>query len=151
MQLLWINKMKPNQKGFTLIELMVSSLILAVSITGVMSIIGSGRDLEYQNSLRRQATIYASSILEDSLLHYSNYANLGLFPTLSTVFLNPGTANPVPANVTLSLMGGNPQFHEPGFGATPVYFKYTTLTVLLKWNAGAFLDSVSLTKRIVAL
>ncbi len=64
---------KSPQRGVTLIELMVASVILGIGITGVMSMIGIGRDLDFQNKLRREATIAATRILEDSAFNSAKY------------------------------------------------------------------------------
>ncbi|GEM_PF-5338092 len=64
------------QAGVTLIELMVASIILGLAVTGVLALVGSGRSLEYQNSLYAQARSAGNSILEDPYYRYSNYTSL---------------------------------------------------------------------------
>jgi prepilin-type N-terminal cleavage/methylation domain-containing protein len=64
---------RPHQRGFTLIELMVSSVILGISLMGVLSMVGTGRNIEYEDSLLRQAQNRAEFLLESQAYSYQSY------------------------------------------------------------------------------
>ena len=141
----WVPARKNSREsGFSLIELMAASLILGVTITGVMSILGSGRALEFQNKLRREARVFAADALEDSTLHYSQYLSLASgISAPRTVQLESGSANPVNADITITVM---PITAESWAEAMMVSYKSIRVNVV--WNVAGQADSVLILKRI---
>ena len=146
----WVPARKKScESGFSLIELMAASLILGVTITGVMSILGTGRALEFQNKLRREARIFAADALEDSTLHYSQYPSLAIASvpsTTRTVQLESGSAHPVNADLTVTIMSISTETWADVSGTQVV--PYMSIRVNVVWNVAGQADSVLILKRI---
>ncbi len=140
---------KSRQRGFSLIELIAASLVLGVAITGVMSILGTGRTLEFQNKLRREARLIAADALEDSTLHYSQYSTLiaGTLP-VRTVLLDSGTVHPVSADITIRILPEVMETWMEVSGLPNPQVPSKTIKVNVGWNADGQADSVMITKRI---
>ncbi len=139
------------QRGVTLIELMVASIILGIAITGVMTMLGSGRNLDIANSLRRQGRVSAIAILESPVYHYSNYAaclpridtlSVTLEPAIPSAFVSGREPAPVPARATVALTD-NPTIRWAGHDMAS-----RSIKVNVSWPVGAPTDSVTLVKRI---
>ncbi|MEO6096781.1 MAG: type II secretion system protein [Fibrobacteria bacterium] len=136
--------------GFSLVELMVASACLGVAISGVMSMIGAGRQIEMENWNRRQARMLANSALENDQYHNLNFSSLIVpYSQASIVQLNPGT--PLAINATLVVTSDIDYFtmNDPG-GATPptlgIQFKWVRAAI--NWTLAGRTDSVYVQKRI---
>ncbi len=140
-----------NQRGVTLIELMVASIILGITTTGVLTMLGSGRNMDIANSLRRQARLTAIAILEDSLYHYSKYAaclpridtrTVTLEPAIPSIYLIGDEPTPVPATATITIT------NDPSLIWAGQATESRTIQVNVAWPAASPTDTVTLVKRI---
>ena len=82
-----IGKSNALDLGYTLIEVMVASIILGLGIIGAISMLRLAQGMEYDVHLRRQARLLAGSFLEDSL--YSASKNWPILVGLRTISPNP--------------------------------------------------------------
>jgi hypothetical protein len=94
-----------SQKGTSLIEVMVASTVLGAVIIGVVAILRTTRELEYNVHLGRKARIAAESILES--YSYRNYEsiNVGWEPLPPAVVLDERAGNPISATSTIYVSG----------------------------------------------
>lgn len=136
------------ESGVTLIELMVASVILGIAITGVMSMIGTGRSIDIRNSLNRQARVAAAGIMEDTTYHYSNYAALpplvlGDPPastTLPSITLKSEVGT-VSATTSIKVTLQNSAFNG-------INFDSKVIELMMNWPEGSPSDSIYLRKQI---
>ncbi len=135
------------QAGFTLVELMVASLILGMAITAVMTMLTIGRTIEAGDCLRRQARILAASILEDSLYQSDSTAIIGSNTVIST--LTPGIGLPIPDTLTVNVVKVAPVSWTDGNDATlTILVPFKTVTVNISWSNAGVNETISLQKSI---
>jgi type II secretory pathway pseudopilin PulG len=144
-------KPDPLCAGYTLIELMVAAVCLGISISGIMAMIGVGREMEMETSFRRQARIIAGSELERDIFHYRNFPFLTTNPiTPVPVLLKMDATNQDTAlmNVTVSssTVNWNNVGDPTGIPSQPISYK--SIQVCISWTVAAHADSIILQKRI---
>lgn len=134
------------QKGFTLVELMVSATILGLATIGAFAMIGVGRSLDTDEVLRRQAYQFATAALEDPQYGYQNYPLPSSF-TPSGVQLKIDGGQTV--NATLEIAVGVEEKATlqgaPEDGGT-IQIPYQPVTAKVKWPPLNSTDSVFLVK-----
>jgi prepilin-type N-terminal cleavage/methylation domain-containing protein len=96
-----LQKKLQNQFGFTLIELMVASLILGMSITAIMTMLSIGRTIEAGDGLRRQARNIVASTMESAA--YQTYAVGANFSNSIVGSLTPSLGPPIPYTLTTNV------------------------------------------------
>jgi prepilin-type N-terminal cleavage/methylation domain-containing protein len=135
--------------GFTLIEVMVSALLLGVVVTGATSLIATGRNLESAGSLRSQALRLAANSMERATHHFSAYpittAPQGIpsNPILTTESGGNCTANQIDSIYAPELANWT-----DADGGNQVDVPYQRICVKLFWACGGPADSVVFRKRI---
>lgn len=121
---------------------MIATVILGLCITGVMSMLGSGRDLETEAELRRQARIIAQNTLEEATFNTEEYP---LATTLSKsvgVPLIVDAGHPVSATLTVTVGSeANEALMDGGL-------YYQSVTARVAWPSAAPTDFVELRKRV---
>jgi prepilin-type N-terminal cleavage/methylation domain-containing protein len=136
--------------GFTLVELMVASVCLGLAISGAMSMIGAGRQIEMENWNRRQARMLAYSALENNAYHYLNFSSIIVpYSQTSVVQLNPGTPLAINATLVVTSDLGYFTMHDPD-GETPpsLGIQYKWVRAAVNWTVAGHADSVHVRKRI---
>jgi prepilin-type N-terminal cleavage/methylation domain-containing protein len=124
----------PNSKGFTLIETIITLVVLSIAAVGVLSVFTTGIKGSSNPLIIDQAVQLAQEKMDDAIALRKS----GGFAVVTTI--NPGLpAFPAPFNTyTWSRVvdcDPNPTF-------TPCPAQYQRVTISVSWNAGA--DSVSL-------
>lgn len=127
------------QRGLTLVEIMVSSIILGISISATATILRVGQDLEYKRNVERQAFRLAYSALEDPNYHYYPNYNALAYST-STVVLNTGGRH-VNATVTVTPYAESKELWPP-YNTT----FWRRVDAKVTWNLEGTPDSVIATK-----
>ncbi len=74
--MIYSKKKSKYNRGYTLVEVLISSAILVVSIAAVAVIISRGSKINREDMLRRRAFQVMEEILERSDLSFKNYDNL---------------------------------------------------------------------------
>jgi len=69
-------KIHKNSYGYTLVEVLISSMIVLVAISAVVVIISRGSKINMDDLLRRRAYQVMEEVLERPDLSYKNYGNL---------------------------------------------------------------------------
>lgn len=86
------NKMKAisrfDNKGVTLVELLVAGIITALAISGLVALLMKGRDIDTMDKHRRQARVIIMARFESSTYNYLNFSKIGNTITDSTVTLD---------------------------------------------------------------
>lgn len=128
--------------GFTLIELMVASVLLGLTVSAVAIMIVNASVMRLVNDHFRQARIIAQEELEDPVHHYFNYDGLGSIVNgaISLDFNEPAQA-PTPAfrNLTLSVQ-------TQTIAGTLVPFK--TMASNVSWSENGQNFTVTMAKRV---
>lgn len=134
----------PRHHAFTLIEVLISSLVLAILSGGILSMIIQSRRLTegsiVQNSVVTvmQGYIEQAKSMEYSLLAPSLPSAPSINPTIPTV-LDQETPDP------LTLSWGTPPTTMPAIGTTPTGAVTNTKTIAIKNPAVNPNDSITLT------
>lgn len=140
--------------GYSLVELVVAAVCLGIGISGVMTMIGSGRQLETGHSLRRQASMFIQNELESDTYHHTNYEALNPLPMVvgpSAIVLNPGQANPVPATLSGNVILDSVQWNDPGVAPPLLWVVYKRIDFVVRWTFAGRIDSVVASKRIARM
>lgn len=138
------SKSRHSQLGVTLVELMVASAILGVSIAATISIIGTGINLEYTRNIERQAYLIARGALENPAYTYpSNYDNIPSFS--DTNWINTSSR---PVNVAINVQAFTETKEDwPPYNST--FWKRVDATV--RWTISGKADSVKVTKLLAQI
>ncbi len=144
--------------GFTLIETMAAALILGISITGVMTLLGVGVAVETDGGFRRQARMIAASTLEQPAYHFSNYNGLtpgaGPWPASPDTSLKASRegAPPLPATLAVTVSPATTWALADAEGSSvPVSVAYKTITAQVSWTLDGHSETVTLVKTITEI
>ena len=143
-------------RGMTLLEVVVAALILGISITGVLSMLGSGRDQETLAFLRNQADKVAKNAMEDSNYTSAKYAGFApaakdwTFPAKADLSSETGTA--LQADVMVAVGPETVEWmFNPDLGAFGQAVPFRQVSVTVSWSFAGRNESVSLKKRIAEI
>lgn len=132
------------QQGYTLIELMVSSVVLGLAVVGTTTLWRNGREFEQQGDVRRQAFQALVGAMEAPEYHFSRYATAANWS--GTALLDSGTTSSVTGNLTLEV---SPERSDLwGTGADMNLVHYKSVTGKITWTLAGKPDSLKLTKRL---
>jgi prepilin-type N-terminal cleavage/methylation domain-containing protein len=135
-----------SERGFSLVELMVSATVLGLATIGALSMIGTGRALDAEEVFRRQAYQFAAAALEDAKYGYQNYP-LAAGTTNRAIQLQIDGGQKVNATL-ISTVGAEQntdlQAAPPAGGTIPI--PYQQVTVKVRWPTASPTDSVSFSK-----
>jgi hypothetical protein len=121
---------------------MVASLVLALGVIGIVSMLRASRDLEYGIQLSRNARILAESKLEQ--YPHSAYSALPVISLEEEETLDPRETSPLIAKV-VTLMGAEaPMAWSAGISNR-------SIRVTVSWPKPSYTDSIVVAKRIVKL
>jgi len=135
-------------RGFTLVELLVSATIVAVGVTGVVTMLRKTQDLSVSDAHRRQARSIITSTFEKPTFLFQNYANLVTgTPTPTTVVIDPRGAGSTAddLNGTLSDSIG-PEQTLTGANSIPIVYRLVIMKA--RWKETSVYDSVVITKML---
>ena len=117
-----------DERGFTMIEVMVASLVLAIGVLGLVSLVDGANSALGANKQREGATNVARQVIED----VDSLAYTAVDPTSITTTLQskPGLANTGGSGWTVSSRGLSYQVAVTvTSNSTPIVFKRVTATV----------------------
>jgi prepilin-type N-terminal cleavage/methylation domain-containing protein len=135
------------QKGFTLVEVMVASVILGLTVSAVAIMIINSSVIRATNDHFRQARNLAHQQLEDQAFHMFNFPNI-VDQTANTPFrldFNEPALQFVPANRQISVATRN----FAGFAVAPLNVQYRRVRCTVTWTENTLAQSLVLRKRVV--
>jgi prepilin-type N-terminal cleavage/methylation domain-containing protein len=137
---------KTANSGYTLVELLVAASLLGMCITGVMSMIAVGREVEGKNGLRQQALQNGITILENPDYHFSNYPlpPESSTPPITLVNENGGAVSTVTEFIVTEELSES--FKDVGGGSILLWFQKVSISI--NWSVAGQAESVVLQKRI---
>jgi prepilin-type N-terminal cleavage/methylation domain-containing protein len=130
------------QRGFSLVEVMVASVVLGLTVSAVAIMIVNSSALRLGNDHDRQARIIVQEELEDPVHHFSFYDGTGNIDNAS-IFLDFGEADQAATTATRNLTVSNRTMDILG---TSVPYKQVVSAI--SWTEGGQARSVALAKRI---
>jgi len=144
-----------DDKGFTLVELIVSAGIIGLTIFVLVGVIRKGNEIAVTNVHAQRAHAILDSCLENSKFHYSNYANLAASvaanvnePVESIVIDPRGTRADLIGTLSKTIVTGTDLSAGTG-GKDPV--PYLRITVRISWPEAQDVQTDSLVKIITKL
>lgn len=134
-------KRRATQDGFTLIEIMVSTVVLGLAITGIVALLRNGRELEYANGHKRQAKQVAQAAMELEAYYYINYSTMGNMS--QDLFFDAGPVNPIAAHLTVTVSAEQSVVWNDGISVP-----YKSVEAKVLWPYPYPEDSVVIVKRV---
>lgn len=135
-------RLRGDQRGFSLIEVMVAVVIAAIAVVGLAHSFGAGRAL-----INRYETARAASALVEGRLE--SLASLAK-RNLSDPLLSVGTHGPAPITIGGDRLGEESWFVEwvddPLFVGATDPDDYKRVTVAITWTEASVTDTVKLTR-----
>jgi len=130
-----------NNRAFTLVELVVASGIILLTILVLAAMLRKGREIDINDKYRRKARAIVVSKFDEPAFHYSRYNSLnsGTQTTTDTI----DAAIPILGTVTTAI--GDQATHT---AANAYALQYRPVTIRVVWTTMDGADSVSLTKYI---
>lgn len=131
-------------KGFTLVEILVSAVIVMLCIVVIVAMLRKGREIDINDRYRRLAKAVITAEFETPKLHYSNWDDLHDNYLNTTTVLNDviidkrGAESDITGDLTTTI--GNTD-NIAGVVYIPV-------TINLSWQTVEGNDAITLTKRI---
>lgn len=136
------------ESGLTLVELMVAAIVLGVSVTGVMSMLGIGVGLETEGILRQQARRIAANALERNAFHYSSWPiSLGSRPD-QDAFLATVNGDTIIGSLKVSVSPDTIICRDALDPDDSVKVPIVTIASSVIWDLSGELDTVALSKSI---
>ena len=142
--------MKNGQRGVSLIEVMVASVIFGMAVNGVMGLLGISATLDTDDGLRRQARVYAVNTIEQPRYHYSSFDTLAAATyDAPSVTLKTSTGQDVTGYIHIQVTGPtNATWNNPNDITTLIPVPYKTISVQVEWNLAGKIETFSLEKTI---
>jgi hypothetical protein len=138
------NKIAGSNRGYSLVEVLVSSMIFTFSVGMVSTMIWKGKEIEHNNFHYQRARCIADSCLENRAYHFTNYDLLQGHSGQIVIDEKDGFIITGTLTITVS-----PEKMEVGNDGVPAFYKEITGTVT--WMEYEGEQSFSLTKRITRL
>lgn len=138
-----MHEAKAEAYGFTLVEVMVASSILGLTVAAVAAMISNSSLIRSANDHNRQARIIAQTVLEQPAYHYTSYATV--LPFVSAIKLDTA-GDPATAGATYSVAVNPNTVFQLGL---PVNYKQLTSTI--SWSESGRGKNLILKKRITSL
>jgi prepilin-type N-terminal cleavage/methylation domain-containing protein len=139
--------MHRGQAGFTLVELMVASVILGMSLTAAMTMLSVGSGIESEDGLRRQAKTIVSRKMEQPI--YQNFTlPIVAGDTLTNNFLVTSTGTPVSAKLSVSVKPDSAIWTDGDNINGTVIVPFQTVVVKLEWTFADKTEYFTLQKSI---
>ena len=133
--------------GFTLLEVMVASVIVVISIAAVVAMVRKGQELTSDDGHRRIARSLITTKLESSTYDYTNYGNLSAGSTIDTVVIDTRgtTAKTDDIKGVRTITVGAEQTIT---GTSSISVPYKVLTLRVTWQEPEGMDTVQIQKQI---
>jgi len=137
-------------RGYTLVELLVSSAILAISIVSIVAMIRKGRELDSTDGHRRRVRAIIDSCFESDAYQPANYGALAGAANVSVV-VEPsgyGRASNLTGSLSVTLTPAAAEDSVAANGGIFVHFRQVTASVV--WTEPEGSQTLTLAKRLTA-
>lgn len=141
-------------KGFTLVEMLVSGAIILLSVIAVIAVVRKGREIDINDLHRRMARARINALMESRQYSYTNYNNL----TAGTITITTGDTlddrhdGGTPLRASSMTQGFLVTITNVGNVATGPTTGITVsgkkIRMRIKWREGNYIDSVAYEKLI---
>jgi Tfp pilus assembly protein PilV len=137
-------------RGVTLVETLVAATLLGLTFVGTTSMLASGRDLESEDYLHRQAFRLASNLLENPFYKPTRYPLLAAGTTSQLDSLKSESGQKITATVSVTVSAPTPvTFQDPTSQFSPGQtISYKKISVQVSWSFAGTPDNISLSNRI---
>ncbi|MBN1129715.1 MAG: hypothetical protein JXA71_12045 [Chitinispirillaceae bacterium] len=130
-----------NASGFTLIEVLVSGMLLVLAVTAAVAVVGTGSQLSVSDNDRRQARAVVRTVFE----RLYDYRDFNIIPdhgtTVEEILIDERMGNPLFGRLTRTV---TTETISTGSG-TPLSVKRVDL--MIRWTSSdGTVDSLTLTK-----
>jgi hypothetical protein len=128
--------MQPSQVGMTVVEVMISSLIMGITFLAVVTMVRQSSDIDYDGNAYFQAGRIANSILEKPDYHHSQYAAIPedyTFPATDRPVIHVSDTRYI--NTEIRVQAG--EFVAPSVDWGGTVLTYKRILVTITWNNGA--------------
>jgi Tfp pilus assembly protein PilV len=133
--------------GFTLLEVMVASVIVVISIAAVVAMVRKGQELTSDDGHRRIARSLITTKLESSTYDYTNYGNLADTSITDSVIIDTRgtatTADDIKGVRTITVAN-----EQTIAGTAGITVPYKLLTFRVIWREPEGMDTVQIQKQI---
>ena len=130
-----------SQAGYSIVELVVSAVLLGLLIIGMVSMVQKGTELGVQSDHRRQARSLINAAFDSSEFDFRSYAAITTSQSrVDTVYLDPEESAPVKATLKV-VVASQQNFSVSG---TNVPYKRVSMTV--RWILPKEKDSITVEK-----
>lgn len=148
-----------NEKGTTLVELLVAATIMLVIIAAVIAVIRTGTELEISDNHRREARSILTSWLEDNFTHegqgfpkYREDNSIESFPhTIAPVKkiidYRVGDGTELWGDLTIKFDSSLLNINNESPTVIPIYL----CTAKITWQENTVMDSIMLVKQITQI
>ncbi len=130
------------QRGFTLVEIMVSSLIFSLCLFGITAMLHRGTEIEVTGDHRRQARSFIHAAFEQPEFGYSRYRALIPTDRVDTVILDAHSDYPIEGYLNIRV---SDELTQSLGGKT---IPYKEISMALSWNEVDKPDSVVIVKQL---
>jgi type II secretory pathway pseudopilin PulG len=135
-----------NNSGYTLIEVLVSGILLVFAVTAAVAVVGTGTQLGTSDNDRRQARAVVRSIFEQSY----DYRDFNIIPESDTavedIQIDERMGNPLVGQLTRTIITETITTNS----GTPLSVRRVVLS--LRWaSVDGTADSITLTKLIASV
>ncbi len=134
----------PDKKGYTIVELLVSAVIVALLTIIVVSLVRKSNEITSEDAHRRRARTVIDSCFESRAYHFSNYVNLK--GDTAAVIIDKRAGNELYGTVTISVSE-----ERLISGLNSVSVPYKEVAIQVQWPEPQSVQSIHLTKWITQL
>ena len=128
--------------GYTLVEVLVSGILLVFAVTAAVAVVGTGSQLTASDNDRRQARAVIRSVFERSY-DYRDFNSISIGSSVEEIAIDERMGTPLLGQLTRTV---STETVSAGSG-TPLLVKRVVLS--LRWtSADGMADSLSFTKII---
>jgi prepilin-type N-terminal cleavage/methylation domain-containing protein len=130
---------KTGEKGYTLVEILVAAVIIAIAIVAMIAVMRKGLDIELNDMHRRNARAVICGKMESRYYSNANYGSL----TAGTVTENDTLDSKpvVVGTLTTTITGPTLKVNNNG-----VDVSYKTISMWMRWAEKKFNDTLKIEK-----
>lgn len=137
---------RKHQKGFTLVEVLVSSVLLTIVIISGVVLIKEGREMDISDAYRRDARYLIYSKFDSTFFSNQNYASISSLPN-EVLYLSSNPTCSIPCTLKTHVTTEKDSVADK----SSLLIKHKIITLTAKWYGPEGPDSVELQKWITNL